>query len=249
MQGPVICGKNSPTCLTNDVSLRHSVSKMQHKNNKSKNGKVQKRNKDGLGPFIQAQQRALRVRLPWSWSSNLVEAVAGTGATYSFAVNNCFDPNFTGVGAQPLGFDQYAALFSRYRVLKVRYDVSVGTRTASTCYRMGVFPSASSTLTSDVNAWIIQNSATKFKWVGPTTGSNNVARITGIIDIPNVLGVTKTQFETDMDYSAITSAGPNRTIYLHVFIVGNSGVVAVCDYTVCLWMDVQFQGPVALGLS
>jgi len=224
---------------------------MQNKmnNRKRRNGKVPKKSRDGLGPFVQAQQRSLVVRLPWSWSSNLAEAVAGSGAVYSFAVNNAYDPNFTGVGAQPLGFDQYAALFSRYRVLRVRYEFTVGTRTASTCFRVGVVPSASSTLTSDVNAWIIQNSATKYKWIGNVASGTPVVKIAGTIDMPNILGVTRTQFETDMDFSGITSAGPTRTCYLHAFIVGNSGVVASCDYTVALWMDVQFQSPVTLGLS
>jgi hypothetical protein len=199
--------------------------------------------------MIEPQQRSLVVRLPWSWSSNITEGVAGSGASYSFAINNAYDPNFTGVGAQPLSFDQYSALYARYRVMRVSYDVSFATRTASTCFRVGLFPSASSTLTADVNAWIVQNRAARFRWLGPVSGSNNIARFSGTVDFPDMLGITKTQFDIDMDFSAITGAGPNRTLYLHIFIVGNSGTVAVADYTVALSMLTAFQSPVALGLS
>jgi len=40
----------------------------------------------------------------------------GSSAVNVFAVNNIFDPNVTGSGHQPMYYDNYAALYSRYRV-------------------------------------------------------------------------------------------------------------------------------------
>lgn len=37
-------------------------------------------------------------------------------AIHMFSANNIFDPDFTGVGHQPLGYDQYAALYEQYHV-------------------------------------------------------------------------------------------------------------------------------------
>lgn len=42
-----------------------------------------------------------------------------TGSQYEFRLNSLFDPNLTGVGHQPQGFDQMAALYASYRVYKV----------------------------------------------------------------------------------------------------------------------------------
>lgn len=39
-----------------------------------------------------------------------------TSAVNVFSINNLYDPNFTGTGHQPMFFDNYAALYSKYRV-------------------------------------------------------------------------------------------------------------------------------------
>lgn len=43
---------------------------------------------------------------------------ASTSASYLFSGNSCFDPDTSGVGHQPLYFDQFSQLYSRYRVHK-----------------------------------------------------------------------------------------------------------------------------------
>lgn len=176
------------------------------------------------------------------------EAAAGAGVSYSLAINNAFDPNFTGVGAQPLAFDQYAALFSRYRVIGVKFAISFSNRTAQG-ERCGFFPSAQSTLTADVNAWVVQNDGVRMSWLAPTTGGPSHHEFKGEIDLPKYLGITKREFLTEFDFSAVTSAGPARTLYMHLFTVGNSGTVATSDFTVRLWLLTEFTSPVALGLS
>ena len=193
-------------------------------NKKSKNGKAKKKARALLnyGPSFHAQQAAVRVSLPWSWSSNLAEGVAGGGAYYSFAVNSAYDPNFTGLGAQPLGFDQYSALYSRYRVLAVSYDVIFGARSAIPI-RVGLYPSAQSTLPADVNAWPVQNQYAKVDFLGPTTGGNNVARFRGKINLPAVLGITRQEHITEHDFVASTGASPARVAYLHIFTTSVAG--------------------------
>jgi hypothetical protein len=41
---------------------------------------------------------------------------ASTSASYLFSGNSCFDPDTSGIGHQPLYFDQFAQLYNRYRV-------------------------------------------------------------------------------------------------------------------------------------
>lgn len=48
-----------------------------------------------------------------------------TGNEYAFRLASLFDPNFTGTGHQPRGFDQMAALYTEYVVYKVQIQVRI----------------------------------------------------------------------------------------------------------------------------
>lgn len=43
-----------------------------------------------------------------------------------FRLNSVYDPNYTGAGHQPYGFDQLAALYLRYRVFATKWVIQIG---------------------------------------------------------------------------------------------------------------------------
>ncbi|WP_218254000.1 hypothetical protein, partial [Candidatus Magnetobacterium casense] len=45
-------------------------------------------------------------------------------------LNSLFDPNRSGIGHQPYGFDQLATLYNRYRVISCGYRITCATPTA-----------------------------------------------------------------------------------------------------------------------
>lgn len=217
----------------------------------SKNGKVQKRKQGGgFGTLMLAQTPAIRVKLPWSWGGTITETVASAGSSYTFGINNCYDPNFTGAGAQPLGFDQYSALYARYRVLRVRYRVTFAQRGTIPC-RIGCYASPQSTLPADSNAWTIQNSTAKQSFLGTTTGGNNVYVFTGTLLPSRVFGVTQNEYLSDQDFAAGTGFGPARLCYLHIWnaAVAGGASLASTDYSVSLWFETEMSSPVALSMS
>lgn len=61
---------------------------------------------------------------------NLV-GTTGALASYVFRANSIYDPNFTGVGHSPMGYDQWAVLYNHYTVvgskITVKFDNSGGT--------------------------------------------------------------------------------------------------------------------------
>lgn len=47
-----------------------------------------------------------------------------TPGRYVYRCNSLFDPDFTGAGHQPMGFDQYMTLYTRYRVVGAKISVT-----------------------------------------------------------------------------------------------------------------------------
>lgn len=45
-----------------------------------------------------------------------INMTPGTTLPYAFSTNSCFDPNTTGAGHQPYGFDQWAIIYNHYKV-------------------------------------------------------------------------------------------------------------------------------------
>jgi len=57
-----------------------------------------------------------------------IDPGAGTAASYTFSANGAYDPNITGVGHQPLGFDQYVGvLYDHYNVMKSTITIKANT--------------------------------------------------------------------------------------------------------------------------
>lgn len=55
---------------------------------------------------------------------NLSVSVSGA-AQYFLRCNSVYDPDFTGVGSQPRGYDQYAALYNQYTVNKAKLKATL----------------------------------------------------------------------------------------------------------------------------
>lgn len=53
-----------------------------------------------------------------------IAITAGVGGRYQFSCNGLYDPNVTGTGHQPMGFDQMAALYNHYTVVSSRFKLT-----------------------------------------------------------------------------------------------------------------------------
>lgn len=52
--------------------------------------------------------------------------IPGTAiASYAFAANGLYDPNITGTGHQPMGFDQLMVFYNHYCVLRAKVEVTI----------------------------------------------------------------------------------------------------------------------------
>lgn len=204
----------------------------------------------GLSKPIGVVSPHMMVTLPYAAAAILTESAAQLGDYRTFVLNNIFDPDFTGGGLQPLGLDQYAQFYGRYRVIRCRYEVTFASRTAGEPIIVGLHCSAQSTLPAVSIAWAVQPfKSNQFGLISGPTGGPSVKKLGGSAPISDVLGVTKNEYMTEMDFAAAIASSPARQAYLHLWIRSITGTVGTCHVFIRLFYDVEFSQPVALSLS
>jgi hypothetical protein len=196
---------------------------------------------------FQPVPRAFKTVMSYYDRQNLVEAAAGVGAYYTYALTNLFDPNFTAVGTQPVSFDEWATMYRRFRVLANQVEVTFVCNTNAPV-EVGYFLSTAPTLPASIFSWPVQsrgNSAT----LSYNTGGNAVRTFRFKVLPWDILGLTRQQYMDDMDFSHSNSAGPSRTCYMHLFTSAYLAAVANVVHTVKMKYSVELSELAALNIS
>jgi hypothetical protein len=138
------------------------------------------------------------------------------GTQQLMRLNSIFDPNSTGVGHQPYGYDQIAALYNRYRVLSTKWKITFGT--VGGTYRLVVIPvngalsSAISNNTTFDTACEVPRARQRTQGGG---GSPTISMSSGI-KLNDLNGVTFTEYLADDRFEAQIGANPAEVMNLVV---------------------------------
>ncbi len=189
---------------------------------------------------------AYRTRMAYHDHQLLSESAAGTGAWYSYRLNDLFDPNLTGIGTQPVSYDEWCQMYKRLRVCKVMMDVGISNATA-TGVVCGIIISPTSTLPSNPDSWPCQRFA-QHCLLGFSTGMGRT-RFKTTVPLWDAFGITKDQYMDEIEYSHVATSGPIRSAYLHVFVFGVAATIGIVNTSVLLHYDVELSELLALNVS
>lgn len=163
-----------------------------------------------------AGANAAYVDFIYSTKFSIDPATLGVVSLYQFRLNSLFDPDLTGVGTQPVGFDQYAALYEKYRVYEASYKVCFYNTSTTRPIIVGCQSCDDSSTTTDLER-IIQNGQCEWDLLTPAGGSHDKIIFTGTIDLASAQGQTKAQFWSDDVNEALMSANPTEAYTLNCF--------------------------------
>lgn len=141
----------------------------------------------------------------------------GAATVYQFRLNSLFDPDLTGVGTQPVGFDQYAALYEKYRVYEASYKLMVNNSNGTRPVIAGVMACDQDTATTDLDR-LVQNGQAQWTLMGPAGSSTDTVAFKGTVDIAAAQGVTKQAFWDDDLNEAVMTANPVEAYVLNCFL-------------------------------
>jgi len=174
-----------------------------------------------------------------------------TSADQIWRLNSPFDPDFTGAGHQPRGWDTLAGLYDKYRVKKCRAIVHVRQRAAHGVQAVLVPTNQSVSLDAAAFPAEIQRSTASI-----ITGSSQPEAMLDITyQCHDVLGQSVAQYNASEDTSALTTTNPTEGVFLHTVFVQVDGVTALdIEYAVQLFYDVEFfdrryEGPSSIAME
>lgn len=130
---------------------------------------------------------------------------------YQFNLNSLFDPDRTGIGHQPHGYDTLATLYNRYRVIKCDWSINFYSTVAPV--RLAACPANEAIAPVNVSD-LVENPRTRWKVSIP---GGNTQTLKGSVYIPSLMGRTKTQYMADDRYQAPVTSSPNELAILNIF--------------------------------
>lgn len=196
-------------------------------------------------PTAVARAQFLKQKLTYSEAIQLDPGLAA-GAAYVFAANGLYDPNITGTGHQPAGFDQLMALYGEYVVTASWIKIVAVNTDPNGQQIVGVAFLDNATTSTDVRQYIEQGNS---KWsVIDVYKSGSPLTLTHQVNIRNVS--TQDIFNED-NFAGTASRNPSDTHFWHIFVApvdltSNTSPVTV---TVEIQYECYFRDPQFVSLS
>lgn len=176
-------------------------------------------------------------------------AAAGFCATRFFAANGLFDPDISGTGHQPMGFDQMMLLYTTYTVM--RATITVTAMAEANGAAVGIYLSPDTSAITDPIR-LVENGLMRVIHLSASTspGSNRQGSVSLSCDVPAYFGRRGRNIMNDDNLSGTSAANPFEGVYFGVCVwCFYSSATAVVDYDVLLTYDAVFSEPRKLTVS
>jgi len=160
---------------------------------------------------------------------------------YVMNLNSLFDPDRTGIGHQPYGFDSLAFIYNRYRVISCGWRIQTPMSSTGVPLTVGCIASNDPSITWLDVGTMMENPRAKYITQNPGAPATTLS---GKVYLPKLVGRTKAQYMADDSYQAAVSASPSEAalLYLASFASSNGNFApgfplqVVLEYTV-EWFD------------
>lgn len=155
---------------------------------------------------------------------SLTPAVSPVSAIYS--INGLFDPNISGVGHQPLGFDQIMPLYDHYTVIgaKIRCTVS---NTSPDQNVLAVLQIKDNNAASNLLGDIMENGQNKYAMLTPSVGGRSTHVLNIGVNLSKFLG---RKVMTEDDCRGTFTTNPIEGVFAHLHLQTPSGAAALVTY-------------------
>lgn len=166
---------------------------------------------------------------------------------YVYCVNGIYDPDITGVGHQPTGFDQLMPFYDHYVVIGSVMTATFSTRNTAVKTIAGVTVKDSLSGITDYREMVEQGN-TKYAVLGIGDSSKGIRTFRYPVNPSKFLGRSKPLSDDQLKGSS--SANPTELCYYHLWVTSlDGGDPTPVDVQVKIDYTVIFIEPKTVGLS
>jgi len=180
-------------------------------------------------------------RLRYSTTFAGATASGAITSTQIFRANDLFDPDFTGTGHQPMGFDQMMTWYNHFVVTWAKITLVVKNTTGSAptiCLRVD---GDSTPITVIDRVVEIGGCVTEDLEVKGSYGANK--KLSLVADICKLQGVKRGAITSDPSLQGNAAASPAEVTYFHITMWDTSGTTGSCEVDVILEQVATFLEP------
>lgn len=185
----------------------------------------------------------IRIKLKY----NTYVSLAGTlGVPFSQIYQNSLnDPDLTGSGQQPLGFDQWSNFYSKYRVNGMAISIQGGNTNSNTPLLFSVYPALTSSLPSTPDA-VFSQPYSKTVSVPQASGNSKVT-IKNYMSTKKIYGYTN--IDQEDDFTADYNANPVNLWYFIVYGYSSNSSIPTFQGIVRITYYVELFDRVSFNMS
>lgn len=191
----------------------------------------------------------LRVTLRYNETFSLT-STAGAGASYLFRGNGPFDPNQTGTGSQPTGYDQWSSFYQNQRTLGSKIRVRPMLTTATTYTAVGVCVAAlPGNAAVNVTTDLANLQSQKFAKWNRFTLYEKAVDMKMKMSSAAILGKSVSAIEDDDTFGSVIGALPAVQWIWQIALQDQLANTTICTISVEVDYDIVFWGRTALTQS
>lgn len=154
---------------------------------------------------------------------------------YNYCLNGMYDPNITGVGHQPLGYDQIMALYQHYNVLRADFKITLINEGNYPIWACPILSRTTVTLNGITNVGELAGDEKLIKYVNKTGETGDKVTFKQKVYPPRWLGC-KGPMSTDGLWGGV-AANPVEALFLQIYFESVDGIN---NPTVRILIDIDF---------
>jgi len=171
----------------------------------------------------------------------------GATGTRVYSANGCYDPDTTGVGHQPAGFDELMSIYAEYVVVGSTCKINARSVTSGEAFLAGISVQRSNTTYTDFRRYV-ENADTVWTAVdGFGTTGNATKFITHKCDMRDA----GTNVLTDADFFGTAGSNPAEQRFYHILcqMYNGTGDLPAQEFWIEITYDVIFRDRVTTDIS